>query len=567
MKNIKMRMKLMISFMIIVMLAVVIGGVGVLSLNTLKDDTQLLSSRTDTVITSARIGRNIQQQRAAYRGAAAFKLLDLKDSFYASVDEVKALENEYFSLYSKLYSLLVTNESKRLLNEIDRAYGSYAEARDGFIALMRNDNMRDEDMLRELEKPAMYADNLVKNVTVLTDFINDLTDKQAVQAAVDAKLAAVVMLAIIAAAVVASLFLSIYISRNISKPLSMMQDAIVRVGHTGSLYFTSAQLAAMKEEGKNKDEIGQSFCAFNKLLERLLYIGHNLNAVANGDLTAHIELLSENDEMGIALTSMIDGLNDIFKEIRSVSGQVLAASSEIAEGAQQLAFGNSEQEASVDSILSSVGDMSKQAELGFTLARKSVENSNAICAIAQNGSEKMKSLSNAVQEMRGASYAIDAVVKIIDEIAFNINLLALNAAVEAAHAGSHGEGFAIVADEIRKLASKSAKAVNETALLISTSIKKSDDGILASREAADALEEIVVGVEETAKVLATIAEQSEYTKTFAGQVDQEMQQVARVVRDNSETSEKNAATSEEMNCQANALDCFVERFELKTALQ
>ena len=423
------------------------------------------------------------------------------------------------------------------------------------------DNMTNDDMLQELKNPAIYTDTLVENVVILTDFFNEITDKQAAQAATDAHFATILMFVVLVAAVAASVFLCVYIANRICRPLSMMQDMLVQVGDTGSLNFRTEQLAALREEGKNRDEMGRSIRAFSKMLERFVYIGKNLNAVADGNLMAHIELLSEQDEMGNALKSTIGKLNDVFTDIKNVSGQMLAVSNEMEEGARQLAHGSFEQKASVDNVLLSVHDMACQADVGVDLARSSVQDSHAIYAIAQSGSEKMKSLSSAVWEMRSASYAFDDVAKIIDEISFSINILALNAAIQAAHAGSNG--FSVIADEIRQLASKSAEAARKTAVMVSSNIQKADMGILISQEASDALQEIVAGVEHTTETLTTLAEQSECSRASAEQVNQEMQRLAQAAQTNSDTSEKNAATSEEASRQASVLGQFIGHFQLQ----
>ena len=567
MKNIKIRIQILLGFMGTVLLAVFIGLVGIFSLGTLRDNTELLNERTHMAILSARLERNVQQQRVSYRGALAYRLMELTDNFQASVVEMNDLEQEYRSLREKLNSMHTVGESNRLLGEIDTAYTAYALGRDGFLALMKDVHADNGDIMQELEKPAVYADSLVKSVEALTDFINDITDGQAAHAAAAARYASVIMLAVIVIAITVSVCLSLYISKHISRPLSMMQDVLVQVGNTGSLCFDAVQLEDLRREGENRDEIGQSLRAFSKMLEHFLYLGKNLDAIASGDLTADIELLSQQDTMGTALKRMIEELNDVFEEIKSVSGQVYMASGEIADRALQLAQGNTEQEASVQSILQSVRNVLQQASAGASLAWDNVKNSREICAIAQNGNEKMEKLSAAVADMRGASYATEEVVKSIDEIAFSINLLALNAAVEAAHAGVHGKGFSIVAEEIRILAGRSAKAAQEAAALISANLQKSDMGLDVSKQASHELQKIVTGVAQTAEELTTMAEQSEEARVSAEHVNQQMAQVAQVMEMNGIASEHNAATSKEMNGLANSLEGDIARFQLKNQHQ
>jgi methyl-accepting chemotaxis protein len=253
----------------------------------------------------------------------------------------------------------------------------------------------------------------------------------------------------------------------------------------------------------------------------------------------------------------------MFFEINSAANQVSSGSVQIADGAQLLAQGATEQSATVQELSASVTEVNSKTKANASLADDAKKLGEDIKLNAERGNSQMEQMIKAVGEISDSSTAISKVIKIIDDIAFQTNILALNAAVEAARAGQHGKGFAVVADEVRSLAAKSAEAAKNTSELIATSIEKSEQGAVISKETAESLNHIVEGIMQSSELVTKIAQSSNEQSTEISQIGHAIDQVSQVVQQNSATAEESAAASEEMSGQATMLQQLISQFKLK----
>jgi methyl-accepting chemotaxis protein len=148
--------------------------------------------------------------------------------------------------------------------------------------------------------------------------------------------------------------------------------------------------------------------------------------------------------------------------------------------------------------------------------------------------------------IRVASDNIAAILKTIDEIAFQTNILALNAAVEAARAGEAGAGFAVVADEVRALAQRSAAAARETAAKIEDAQKRSATGAELTGKVGVNLNEIVARVREVADIITEIAAASAEQRTGLGQVSRSVSDLDKLTQQNAAMAQETSASASEL---------------------
>jgi len=166
---------------------------------------------------------------------------------------------------------------------------------------------------------------------------------------------------------------------------------------------------------------------------------------------------------------------------------------------------------------------------------------------ADTGAAHMQAMQNAMEAIKTASGDVTKILKTIDEIAFQTNILALNAAIEAARAGEAGAGFAVVAEEVRGLAQRSAQAARETAAKIEDSTTKSQEGVRISAEVAQNFATIQHQIQDLDRLVAEIATASSEQSTGLQQLNSAVSQMDKITQQNAATAEESASAAAELH--------------------
>ena len=267
-----------------------------------------------------------------------------------------------------------------------------------------------------------------------------------------------------------------------------------------------------------------------------------LTALAFGILVGFFIILTTNRALS-AITGQLD----------SGADQNAAAARQVAAASQSLAEGASEQAASLEETSASLEEISSMTKRNAESSSQAKELANQTRSAAEAGASGMAELTRAMNAIKESSTSIAKIVKTIDEIAFQTNILALNAAVEAARAGEAGAGFAVVAEEVRSLAQRSAQSAGETATKIADAVACSERGVQISSKVAASCEEIVVKARGVDELVAGIAAASKEQSQGISQVTTAVAQMDKITQANAASAEESASAAEELSAQAQSM--------------
>ena len=319
---------------------------------------------------------------------------------------------------------------------------------------------------------------------------------------------------------------------------------------------------------RSEDEIGRLAHSMRKSIRILgSYvddIDRAMKLFAEGNFDVKPEVEWRGDFVGI-LNSFMQfekSIGETIKGIQNVSNEVSSAADQVASSSNDLADGATNQAAVVEELTATVAGVSEQVENNSKSAKEISgrvdELGNAI--LESNG--KMHEMVDSMHEINEASKEIDKIIATINEIASQTNLLALNASIEAARAGEAGKGFAVVANQVNSLADQSAQAAKESAMLIETSVKAVEKGMVIAGQTAAQLEDVAENSKIITEEVINIAETLETQTTEIRQINEGIEQINDVVQTNSATSEECAAASQEMSSESENLREMIRKFKL-----
>ena len=246
-------------------------------------------------------------------------------------------------------------------------------------------------------------------------------------------------------------------------------------------------------------------------------------------------------------------LNAITGQLGAGAEQTSAAASQVSGSSQTLAEGASEQAASLEETSASLEEIASMTKRNADSATQAKVLSGQTSQAASTGAASVAEMKVAMDAIKESSANIAKIVRTIDEIAFQTNILALNAAVEAARAGEAGAGFAVVAEEVRSLAQRSAQSSKETAAKIEDCVTRSQRGVQISEKVELSFAEIVDKARRVDELVAEIATASTEQSQGIGQVTIAVAQMDKVTQSNAAGAEESASASEELNAQAETL--------------
>lgn len=558
-KNLPIKKKLMNSFMVIVVISILTSFISLICLQIIND--RYKDAMNNYGFSQGQVG--LLGIKVEHSYSMVKEIIVVGNT--SDVDRIKTIKEDIEKCNEDINLLLQNidkenlqnDKEQELINNIKSDIESYEQVKDRIIELgMNNKTAQASQLLRGQGNPAM--DLLTVDISELLSIkieqcnllINRLNRLRIIFV--------MIILATIALSVIFAMKSSKYLSDVIGNPIIKMSKIAKRICD-GDL--------DVEIQCESNDEIGELAQSFSKMViaikSYISEISSILGDISNGNLNCSIEEEYKGNfiEIRKSLENIIISINNIFENIGQATIDVKANSEKAAEMAELLSNGSKNEKDAVRELCISIDQINKQVNKNADNAVNTSTITNTLAANIENSNIMMDKVIEAMENIENSSKSIITIMNTINDIAERTNLLALNAAIEAARAGDLGSGFAVVANEVKGLASQSADAARETNNIIKESIKAVNNGKLLVYDTANTLNESLKNVSKTRELSEYIEDSSKEQYESIAVVNERINKITETINRTVEVAENSAISSEELKSQSSKLEMMINKFK------
>lgn len=412
---------------------------------------------------------------------------------------------------------------------------------------------------RYIEEIKPQVEQVIEGLTEITQYYDTLAEQssKALKSRIKSSLNTTLILAILGAVI--SLLRGIKVARKISRPIMRVADWSKEL----SMGVDNIDFKLEEVDETREDEVSVMMRSFKEMANSIQENVNVVKRVADGDMTAFVNVRSSSDSLGKNLYRMVQTNDLMFANILSIASSVAGGAEEISQYSQDLAQSASIQALSIQELTQTVETASELVGENAEQAKSATIISKTIRTQVEDSKERMGELIIAVEAIYEASHKVSTIIKTIQDIAVQTNLLALNASIEAARAGEAGKGFAVVANEVRDLAIKSANAVAESKVLIEETIDKAKIGNEITEETSNIFLQIVKSIQKITEKIDEVASSSYGQRNGIEKINKEIRQITQSAESNAAASQQSAAASGQMHEDAEKLRNAMSKFNLR----
>jgi len=370
---------------------------------------------------------------------------------------------------------------------------------------------------------------------------------------------------LLALAFVFNLILFRTVTKNLTKalvePIYELQAAVRKI-KAGDLDIKIAY--------RSEDELGELADGLREACDYINVVisdtGRVLGEMADGhfDVTSDVKDSYVGDFAALlsGMSKLKAEMNRVLSQIKVSSDQVMVGADQLAGSAQGLAEGATDQSGAIEELSATIQNVANISEQSAQNAVYAAESATNAAEGAKKSREEVNELTEAMARITATSEEIQNIIAAIEDIASQTNLLSLNASIEAARAGEAGRGFAVVADQIGKLAADSAQSAVETRELINKSLVEVEAGNNIVEHTMESFNAVLANMESFAGMASGAAEASKEQAEMLRQIEIGIEQITEVVENNSAAAEETSAVSQELSAQAINLEQMISQFIL-----